>query len=68
MNSTLAELWTANAWGDVNGWRVLSVCGLLRECGDLHQHWKALGWDVAAISPADMVEFLKKTWRNENAG
>lgn len=64
MNSTLAELWTANAWGDVQGWRVMSICSLLRECSELHRHWSSLGWDVSGVTPADMVEFLKKTWES----
>lgn len=59
----LSELYTANAFGDVEFLKDLSVDELVDECGKLLRHWvDVLGWDLGETTADKIANFLEREW------
>jgi hypothetical protein len=59
----LSELYTSNAFGDVESLRDLSVDELVEECAKLLRHWvDVLGWDMGDTTADKMANYLEREW------
>lgn len=59
----LEQLYSTNAFGDIDDWMMLDEGELEEECQSMLKHFsQELKWDVSQITAQDMAEFLKAKW------
>lgn len=59
----LEELYSSNAFGEVEDWIDLEEEDLFEECQGLLDHWHMENkWELPGITAHDVAEFLKEKW------